>query len=145
MWTRCPRLVHHVKLVQQQNTLIPLSRKSMVGPCLFICWRNLISEWLCVALAFSGIIIMCRAWPRHKPSEPRRKPLLVPGTSPYIHALSLQVTGDFSLLCLGLRPSSLCMCELMCMWFRNAEKPQDGFAGGCLMNKQIEEQITTKN
>lgn len=114
-----------------KNTLIPLSRKSTVSPCLFICWRNLISELLGVAMAFSSsiiIIIVCRAWPRYKPSEPWRKPLLVPATDPYIHALSLQVTRDFSLLCLVPRPSSL----YMCVWSKNAEKPQDRFSGGCL-------------
>lgn len=120
MCTICLCSVHQIKLVSQKyllhtnkNALIPLSRKSTVRPCLFICWRNLISESLCVALASLSIIIVCRTWPPLKPSEPRRKPLLVLGTDPYIYALSLQVTGDFSHLCLGLRPSS---APCICVW-----------------------------
>lgn len=87
---------------------------------------------------FSSIIITkCRAWPRRKPLEPKRKPSLVPGTSPYIHVLSLRVTRDFSLLCLGLCPTPCtCLCARACAWCvcvlskKMRKNPQHGFPEG---------------
>lgn len=42
--------IQRTVLHTNKNTLILLSGKSTVRPCLFICWRNLISESLAVAL-----------------------------------------------------------------------------------------------
>lgn len=113
-------LLHQIKSEHtNKNALTPRSRKSMVRPYLFICWRNLISEATVVAFAFSSIIIImvvCRAWPCYKPSEPHRKPLLVPRTDPWLHVLSPQVTRDLSVLCCVLRSNSLYVCLLGQNW-----------------------------
>lgn len=117
-----------------KNTLMLLSGKSMVRPCLFICRRNLISESLGVALTSqassspsAGLDLGVNPW------SPKESPRLSQASAHIYMYLASESpeTFHFCVWACAQLLVHVCVCVLgVCVAQKMQKNPQGGFAEG---------------